>query len=40
MNLRLHTDLEFENELGQLREKILLMGAKVEAMVAASRRLM
>jgi phosphate transport system protein len=31
-----HTDKEYENELARLRERILLMGAKVEAMVASS----
>ena len=36
--MTLHTDKEFENELARLREKILLMGAKVEAMVAGSVR--
>jgi phosphate transport system protein len=34
----LHTDLSFETELTQLRERILFMGAKVEAAVAASVR--
>ncbi len=33
-----HTDREYETELASLRETILLMGAKVEAMVAASVR--
>lgn len=36
--MTLHTDREFENELGKLREKILFMGAKVETMVATSVR--
>jgi phosphate transport system protein len=36
--MTLHTDREFENELAKLREKILLMGAKVETMVATSVR--
>jgi len=36
--MALHTDKEFESELAKLREKILLMGAKVETMVAASVR--
>lgn len=36
--MALHTDKEFENELARLREKILMMGAKVEAMVATSVR--
>ena len=36
--MTLHTDKEFESELAKLREKILLMGAKVETMVAASVR--
>jgi phosphate transport system protein len=34
----LHTDLSFEAELARLRERILYMGAKVEAMVAAGVR--
>lgn len=34
--MTLHTDLSFEAELTRLRERILYMGAKVEAMVAAS----
>jgi phosphate transport system protein len=38
MNQRPHTDQEFEHELGLLREKLLLMGAKVETMVADSVR--
>ncbi len=33
-----HTDREYENELARLREKILLMGAKVETMVASGVR--
>jgi phosphate transport system protein len=33
-----HTDRTYEDELGKLREEILLMGAKVESMVAASVR--
>jgi phosphate transport system protein len=35
---RPHTDREYEAELQGLREQILLMGAKVEEMVAASMR--
>lgn len=33
-----HTDREYENELRKLREQILLMGAKVEDMIAGSIR--
>jgi phosphate transport system protein len=33
---REHTDREYENELGKLRDQLLLMGAKVEGMIAAS----
>ncbi len=36
--MTLHTDKGFEDELAKLREKILLMGAKVETMVATSVR--
>jgi len=36
--MTLHTDKSFEDELAKLREKILLMGAKVETMVATSVR--
>lgn len=36
--MTMHTDREFENELAKLREKILLMGAKVETMVSTSVR--
>lgn len=35
---RRHTDREYENELAQVRERILLMGARVEEMMTASRR--
>lgn len=35
---RRHTDREYESELGQLRERVLLMGARVEDMLTASRR--
>jgi phosphate transport system protein len=35
---RHHTDKEFEAELRRLREQILLMGAKVELMIASSIR--
>lgn len=35
---RTHTDLEYEAELQKLREQILLMGAKVEEMLAGSLR--
>jgi phosphate transport system protein len=35
---RRHTDREYENELAQLRERVLLMGARVEEMLTASRR--
>ena len=34
--MKSHTDRSYEDELGRLREEILLMGAKVEGMVAAS----
>ncbi len=33
-----HTDLIYESELARLRERLLFMGAKVEAMMAASLR--
>ena len=33
---REHTDRQYENELRQLREQLLLMGAKVEEMIASS----
>lgn len=36
--MKSHTDRSYEEELGKLREEILLMGAKVESMVAASVR--
>jgi phosphate transport system protein len=36
MSGRQHTDREYEGELRSLREQILLMGAKVEELVAAS----
>ncbi len=36
--IRQHTDREYENELAKLREQILLMGAKVEDMIAGSVR--
>jgi phosphate transport system protein len=35
---RRHTDREYENELAQVRERILLMGARVEEMMTASRK--
>jgi phosphate transport system protein len=35
---KLHTDREYEGELRKIREQILLMGAKVEEMLAASMR--
>jgi phosphate transport system protein len=35
---RRHTDREYENELSQVRERVLLMGARVEEMMIASRR--
>lgn len=35
---RLHTDRDYENELHKLREHLLLMGAKVEEMIAGSMR--
>ena len=35
---RLHTDKEYEGELRKIREHLLLMGAKVEEMIAASMR--
>jgi len=35
-NMKSHTDQSYEEELGKLREELLLMGAKVEGMVAAS----
>ncbi|HWQ07691.1 MAG TPA: phosphate signaling complex protein PhoU, partial [Holophaga sp.] len=34
--MKSHTDRSYEDELGKLREEILLMGAKVESMVSAS----
>lgn len=36
--MKSHTDRTYEDELGKLREELLLMGAKVESMVAASVR--
>ena len=36
MTDRSHTDLEYERELGALREQLLLMGAKVEEMIRLS----
>ena len=36
--MKSHTDRSYEDELGKLREEILLMGAKVESMVSASVR--
>lgn len=36
--MKTHTDRAYEEELGKLREELLLMGAKVESMVAASVR--
>lgn len=36
--IREHTDREYENELQQVRDHILLMGAKVEEMIAKSLR--
>jgi len=33
---REHTDREYEGELRKLREQLLLMGAKVEEMIARS----
>ena len=35
---RRHTDREYENELAQVRERILLMGARVEEMMTTSRK--
>jgi len=35
---RRHTDREYENELAQLRERVLLMGARVQEMMTCSRR--
>ena len=35
---RTHTDLEYEAELTKVREQLLLMGAKVEDMIAQSMR--
>jgi phosphate transport system protein len=35
---RTHTDKSYEEELKQLRERLLLMGARVEAMLASSMR--
>lgn len=34
----LHTDKQFESDLGSLREKLLLMGAKVEGMIVDALR--
>jgi len=33
-----HTDREYENELSKLRERVLLMGARVEVMIASGMR--
>ena len=33
-----HTDREYENELGRLREQVLLMGARVEEMIETAMR--
>ncbi len=38
MPARRHTDREYENELAQVRERVLLMGARVEDMMTASRK--
>jgi phosphate transport system protein len=38
MGQRTHTDREYEHELGQLRERLLLMGARVEEMISSSVR--
>lgn len=38
MSVKRHTDRDYEAELERLREKVLLMGAKVEDMLAASIR--
>ena len=38
MAIRQHTDQEYEAELRRLREQLLLMGAKVEEMIANSMR--
>jgi phosphate transport system protein len=35
---QLHTDREYENELTRLRERVLLMGARVESMISSSMR--
>src|SRR5579871_4462091 len=35
---RQHTDREYEKELAKLKEQLLLMGAKVEEMLAGSMR--
>jgi phosphate transport system protein len=35
---RRHTDREYENELSLVRERVLLMGARVEDMMTASRK--
>jgi len=35
---RRHTDREYENELSHVRERVLLMGARVEEMMTASRK--
>lgn len=36
--VKLHTDKEYEAELSRIREQLLLMGARVEEMLAASMR--
>ena len=36
--MAIHTDREYEAELNRLHEQILLMGAKVEEMIAGSMR--
>ncbi len=33
-----HTDKQYESELANLREKLLLMGAKVEGMIVDAMR--
>ncbi len=38
MGDRRHTDREYESELAQVRERVLLMGARVEDMLTASRK--
>lgn len=35
---RRHTDREYENELAEVRQRVLLMGARVEEMMTASRK--